>query len=146
MTISTKRQLLIGLAAVLVVSIVIGITLQWSDTGSVKNRNHLYQELLERSGQLNRDLPKLLDRQTRFERAEVSNYGMRFVYSLVGVDRYQHDVESVREQLEPAMRSAFCSSDSLRYYRENADFLEIRYLDRNEAKLFELRFIADDCK
>jgi hypothetical protein len=146
MTISTKRQLLIGFSAVIVVSIAIIIAVQWGAVGSTKNRNHLYQELLERSGQLNRDLPKLLDRQTRFEQAEVSNYGMRFVYSLVGVDRYQHDVESVREQLEPAMRSAFCSSDSLRYYRENADFLEIRYLDRNEAKLFELRFTADDCK
>lgn len=145
MTNSFKRQLLIGLCVLIVGLMGIAIYAQWSGADSTKNRNQLYQALLEQSGKLNRDLPKLLDTQTRFERAEVSQYGMRFIYSLVGVDRYQHDIDNVRGQIEPAMLRAFCTHDSLRFYRERADFLEIRYLDRNEAKLFEIRFAATDC-
>lgn len=145
MTSAFKRQLLLGLSV-----LVLGIFSIWLfnsghlGTGA-KNRNQLYQELLERSGKLNRDLPKLLDRQTRFERAEVLDYGMRFIYTLVGVDKYQHDESSIRAQLEPAMRQAFCQADSLAFYRTEAEFLVIRYLDQNEATLFELRFTANDC-
>lgn len=146
MTNRFKRQLLIGFSVLF--TGVAGIVLfsQIAQTNTTKNRNDLYQELLERSGKLNRDLPKLLDRQTRFERAEVINYGMRFVYSLVGVDKYQHNVEDIRQQLQPAMLQQFCQSETLKYYREQAEFLIIRYLDRSEALLFELRFTTDQCR
>lgn len=146
MTNRFKRQLLIGFSVLF--TGVAGIVLfsQIAQTNTTKNRNDLYQELLERSGKLNRDLPKLLDRQTRFERAEVINYGMRFVYSLVGVDKYQHNVEDIRQQLQPAMLQQFCQSEALKYYREQAEFLLIRYLDRSEALLFELRFTTDQCR
>ena len=146
MTNTFKRQLTVAIGV-----LVTGLLIIWaygslglqSDT---KNRNQLYQQLLERSGKLNRDLPKLLDSQTRFERAEVLNYGMRFIYTLVGVDKYQHDENAIKAQLQPAMRDAFCSADSLAFYREEADFLVIRYLDQNEATLFELRFESADCQ
>lgn len=140
-----KSQLFIALTVLVMGTIGIVAYTHNNDNDSSKNRNRLYQDLLERSGILNRDLPKLLDNQTRFERAEVINYGMRFVYTLVAVDRYQHNSEQLREQLQPAMLRAYCSADSLRFYRERAEFLTIRYLDQNDALLFELRFEAEDC-
>lgn len=145
MTSSFKRQLAIGFITALLGTLIIGYWFDWGSSGSVKNRNHLYQQLLERSGQLNRDLPKLLDTQTRFERAEVIDYGMRFIYRLVGANRYQHDVSSIQEQIEPEMLRQFCQHEALKFYREQADFLVIRYLDQNEAQLFELRFTRQDC-
>lgn len=145
MTNRLKRHLLVGFSVLFTGVVGIVLFTQFGQTNVTKNRNDLYQELLERSGKLNRDLPKLLDRQTRFERAEVMNYGMRFIYSLVGVDKYQHDVDDIRQQLEPAMLQEFCESEVLKYYREQAEFLIIRYLDRSEALLFELRFTADQC-
>lgn len=145
MTNAFKRQLTVAVAV-----LVTGLLLIWAYSSlglqsDAKNRNQLYQQLLERSGKLNRDLPKLLDSQTRFERAEVLNYGMRFIYTLVGVDKYQHDEDKIRAQLQPAMLEAFCNIDSLAFDREEADFLVIRYLDQNEATLFELRFELADC-
>ena len=145
MTNRFKRQLLVGFSVLFTGVVGIVLFAQFGQTNVTKNRNDLYQELLERSGKLNRDLPKLLDRQTRFERAEVMNYGMRFIYSLVGVDKYQHNIEDIRQQLESAMLRQFCESEALNYYREEAEFLIIRYLDRSEALLFELRFTADQC-
>lgn len=145
MTKGFKRQLIAAFSVLVVgLLIIIGYRNIGLDS-STKNRNELYQQLLERSGQLNRDLPKLLDTQTRFERAEVVDYGMRFIYTLVGVDKYRHDEDAIKAQLQGAMQHAFCSADSLAFYRERADFLVIRYLDQNEATLFELRFVAADC-
>ena len=59
---SFKRQLLLGLLVLAIALIGMIVQRQWQATDSTKNRNYLYQQLLERSGQLNRDLPKLLDR------------------------------------------------------------------------------------
>lgn len=145
MTKGFKRQLIAAFCVLLVGLLIIALYRNFGLEGSTKNRNQLYQQLLERSGQLNRDLPKLLDTQTRFERAEVVDYGMRFIYTLVGVDKYRHDEDAIKAQLQGAMQQAFCSADSLAFYREHADFLVIRYLDQNEATLFELRFVAADC-
>lgn len=130
--------------------LVLGITLMlgwnyWQTSQPGRDRNQLYVELLERSGQFNRDLPKLLDQQTRFERAEVVNYGMRFVYALIAVDRFQHDINSVQQQVEPFMLNSFCTAKSMQFYRQQAEFVEYLYQDRNNMNLFTLRFTRADC-
>lgn len=71
---------------VAILVLIIGILASWlwhstTQQDSSRQRNKLYQELLELSGKLNRDLPRLLDQQTRFDRAEVAGYGMRFYYA-----------------------------------------------------------------
>lgn len=141
-----KYQIKVGL---IVLAVGVAIIVGWQylgKTSQVKERNQLYQELIQFSGQLNRDLPKLLDRQTRFERAEVVNYGMRFIYTMVQVDRFQQDVENLQAQIEPQMLQQYCQGESLAFYREYADFIEFRYLDKNELVLFSLRFKPNDCK
>lgn len=115
------------------------------DPYSSKNRNDLYQALIERSGILNRDLPKLLDMNTRFERAEVVDYGMRYVYSLVNVDRYQHDIAQIQAQVEPALSDYYCRLDAMKFYRKQADHFTVRYLDRHGSTLFELRLTPTHC-
>lgn len=121
----------------------------WQSTAGVKGsreRNAQYTELLELSAQLNRDLPRLLDEQTRFERAEVVNYGMRFYYTLVKVDRFNHDEDEIAKQIEPQMRNAYCQNENLAFYRDRADFIEFQYLDQNELKLFKFRFSPEICQ
>ncbi len=145
MTNSFKRQLLLAFIVLTSGVLLVWAYSQWDQSQSTKNRNNLYVELLERSGQLNRDLPKLLDEGTRFERAEVVNYGMRFIYKLVRVNRHRHHVEDIQSQLEASMLRHYCQHDSLAYYRNQADFVEFQYLDMNEAKLFVLRFEPADC-
>ena len=142
---SFSQQLMVALL-VLVVSVAAMLMWNyWQGSQGSRDRNQLYVDLLERSGQLNRDLPKLLDQQTRFERAEVVNYGMRFVYALIAVDRFQHDIATVREQVEPFLRNSFCSAKSMQFYRHQADFVEYLYQDRNNMNLFTLRFTSADC-
>lgn len=146
MSFDFRKSLLAGVGV-----LVLGCSVIWwwqSDTGTLssRERNAQYTELLELSGQLNRDLPRLLDRQTRFERAEVVNYGMRFYYSLVGVDRFVHDEEDLAQQIEPQLRGAYCNDENLAFYRERADFIEFQYLDQNELKLFHFRFSPADCR
>lgn len=140
-----KRQLL---WAMMVLALGIAVMVLWnywhSSQGS-RDRNQLYVDLLERSGQLNRDLPKLLDQQTRFERAEVVNYGMRFVYALIAVDRFVHDSEQLRQQVEPFLLNSFCTAKSMIFYRQQAEFVEYLYQDRNNINLFTLRFTSADC-
>jgi hypothetical protein len=142
---SFTQQLLWG---VLVISLSVAAVSLWNywHAGQAKrDRNELYIDLLERSGQLNRDLPKLLDQQTRFERAEVVNYGMRFVYALVAVERFVHDIDAVRTQVEPFLRNSYCTSKSMRFYRQQAEFVEYLHQDRNNMNLFTLRFTSADC-
>ncbi|WP_258806804.1 hypothetical protein [Pseudidiomarina sp. CB1] len=144
---STFRKSLIAGIAVFCLGLLAIWWWQGSSTekGS-RERNAQYTELLELSGQLNRDLPRLLDRQTRFERAEVVNYGMRFYYSLVSVDRFNHDEAEIAQQVEPQLRNAYCNDENLAFYRERADFIEFQYLDQNELKIFHFRFSPDDCR
>ncbi|MDX1705480.1 hypothetical protein [Pseudidiomarina sp.] len=145
MRISAKKRLITAVTALVIGLLLIWLFQLWQQGSAVKNRNQLYQELLERSGVLNRDLPKLLDEHTRFERAEVANYGMRFVYSLIGIDKYRNDVAGIQAQVEGPMQHHFCNSESLAFYRNHADFVEFRYLDMNDASLFTLRFTPADC-
>lgn len=145
MTKSGRKRLTTAVSALVIGLLLIWLFQQWQQGSAVKNRNQLYQELLERSGKLNRDLPKLLDKQTRFERAEVANYGMRFIYSLIAVDKYGNDIDSIRDQLEGPMQRHYCTSDALAFYRKHADFAEFRYLDQSDNFLFNLRFTPADC-
>ena len=115
------------------------------DKNSSSARNQLYTDLLERSGIMNRDLPRLLDEQTRFERAEVANYGMRFIYTLISIDRFVHDEAAIEAEIYPHMLREYCQGEALAFYRQRADFVEFRYLDRNELGLFTLRFEPTDC-
>lgn len=143
----TFRKSLIAAAVVLVVG---SIASWWwhsaANPNGSRERNAQYTELLELSGQLNRDLPRLLDNQTRFERAEVVNYGMRFYYSLVGVDRFTHDEKDIERQVRPQLLQAYCNDENLAFYRERADFIEFQYLDQNQLKIFHFRFSSDDCQ
>jgi len=145
-TISFTRQLIWGVVVIIVSLVAVELWNLWQQGKQVRDRNQLYVELLERSGQLNRDLPKLLDGQTRFERAEVVNYGMRFVYALIAVDRFQHDIDGLRSQVEPFLRTSFCSAKSMTFYRDQAEFVEYLYQDRNNIHLFTLRFSYTDCE
>lgn len=139
------KPMLISVFTILMVGI---LAFQWNrddDPYSVKNRNDLYQALIERSGILNRDLPKLIDMNTRFERAEVVDYGMRYIYSLVKVDRYLHDIPSIQAQVEPVLTDYYCTLESMAFYRTRADHFTVRYLDRQGAILFELRLTPSQC-
>lgn len=140
-----KDQLRWGVVILLIGSFAIAAFFQWQHNQPSRNSNALYIALLERSGQLNRDLPKLLDRQTKFERAEVVDYGMRFVYTLINVDKYQQDIDDLEQQVQPQLLRQFCTSDTMELYREQADFFEIRYLDRGGENLFTLRFQRHQC-
>ncbi|HET8816156.1 MAG TPA: hypothetical protein VFM61_01780 [Pseudidiomarina sp.] len=125
--------------------ILIAVVTQVTNQKSSLNRNQLYQNLVERSGQLNRGLPKLLDRQTRFERTEVDNYGMRFIYSLINVDKFQYDESILKDQVEPQLAQLYCTDAGLDYFRTHADFVEFRYQDRKERHLFTLRYEPSVC-
>ncbi|KFZ29794.1 hypothetical protein IDAT_01480 [Pseudidiomarina atlantica] len=139
------RLSLILAAVVVLLAVLVFNLLQQSDRTSSSARNQLYTDLLERSGIMNRDLPRLLDEQTRFERAEVVNYGMRFIYTLVRVDRFVHDEDAIEAEIYPQMLREYCQGEALAFYRERADFVEFRYLDQNELGLFTLRFEPNDC-
>lgn len=143
---SKSFRLSLIFAAVVALLAVLGVSLlQEPDRTSSSARNQLYTDLLERSGIMNRDLPRLLDEQTRFERAEVVNYGMRFIYTLVRVDRFVHDEDAIEAEIYPQMLREYCQGEALAFYRERADFVEFRYLDQNELGLFTLRFEPNDC-
>ncbi|RUO41018.1 hypothetical protein CWE22_02145 [Pseudidiomarina aestuarii] len=142
-----SKKLIITIVSVIVCGVFLALLVdEWLAESSARNRNELYQNLLERSGQLNRDLPKLLDRQTRFERAEVVNYGMRFVYSLINIDKFQYEEDELKEQIEPQMLRFYCSDPGLEYFRQYADHVEIRYQDRKERHLFTLRYEPQQCQ
>ncbi|WP_417656608.1 hypothetical protein [Pseudidiomarina aestuarii] len=142
-----SKKLIISIVSVIVCSALLALLIaDWFGESSSRNRNDLYQNLLERSGQLNRDLPKLLDRQTRFERAEVNNYGMRFVYSLINIDKFQYEESQLKEQIEPQMLRFYCSDPGLEYFRMHADHVEVRYQDRKERHLFTLRYEPQQCQ
>ncbi|RUO60239.1 hypothetical protein [Pseudidiomarina insulisalsae] len=145
MSVSFRKSLMVGAVVLLAGVILIFVWRTFSDDDSSRARNELYTELLSMSGQLNRDLPRLLDRQTRFDRAEVANYGMRFYYTLVRVDRFVHDEAELATQIEPQMRREYCHGEALAFYREEADFVEFQYLDQNGLKLFNFRFTPGDC-
>lgn len=140
-----KLSFIVGLVVLGLGIIAIQVWHNSTDKLSSSARNALYTELLEMSGQLNRDLPRLLDRNTRFERAEAANYGMRFYYSLIKIDRYSHDIEDIQAQIEPQMLAAYCQGDALAFYREQADFVEFQYLDQSGQKLFRLRYTPEAC-
>lgn len=139
-----RSQLLLAL-----IVLVCGYLLAWYGLDDARSdsrqRQQLYLELLQRSAIFNRDLPKLIDRHTRFERAEVVNNGMRFVYALVEVDRFVHDADALRQQIEPVLRQRYCEGESLRFYREQAQFVEYLYQDRQNLSLFQLRFTPEQC-
>lgn len=140
-----KLSFLVGLIVLAIGLVAIQFWHSSHDKLSSSARNALYTELLEMSGQLNRDLPRLLDRQTRFERAEAANYGMRFYYSLIKIDRYTHDIDDIEAQVTPQMLREYCTGEALAYYREQADFVEFQYLDQSGQKLFRLRFTPAVC-
>ena len=139
------RLSLILAASVVLLAILVFMLLQEPNRNNSSARNQLYTDLLERSGIMNRDLPRLLDEQTRFERAEVVNYGMRFIYTLVRVDRFVHDEDAIEAEIYPQMLREYCQGEALAFYRERADFVEFRYLDQNELGLFTLRYEPNDC-
>lgn len=139
------RLSLILAASVVLLAILVFMLLQEPNRNNSSARNQLFTDLLERSGIMNRDLPRLLDEQTRFERAEVVNYGMRFIYTLVRVDRFVHDEDAIEAEIYPQMLREYCQGEALAFYRERADFVEFRYLDQNELGLFTLRFEPNDC-
>ncbi|MGQ4275832.1 hypothetical protein ACQ5ES_02070 [Pseudidiomarina sp. E22-M8] len=146
MSVTFKKSLVAAFVVLIIGSLASWLWHSAAQKNSSKQRNALYQELLELSGKLNRDLPRLLDKQTRFDRAEVVNYGMRFYYTLIRVDRFVHDENDFEQQVKPAMLHEYCTGEALKFYREEADFVEFRYLDQNELNLFTLRFTPEDCE
>lgn len=66
--------------------------------------------------------------------------------TLIRVDRFVHDENDFEQQVRPTMLREYCTGEALEFYREEADFVEFRYLDQNELNLFTLRFTPEDCE
>lgn len=119
--------------------------LESTETSTRLPEHKVRLELTERAGEFNRTLPRLLDEHTKFQYAEADHLGMRFVYSLIQVERLSHDIDALREQIEPQIKQQYCQSEAFEFYRKHARFFEIVYRDQNDQFLFTLRFDGTNC-
>lgn len=109
-----------------------------------KNRNEIQQELTERSGKLNRKMETMLDQTTRFERTEVDENAMLFIYKLIKQHRRQIDIDKLRADVEPQLREQVCNDDSMAFYREHNIRTKFRYLDSNNEHIMTVAFVAGE--
>lgn len=119
--------------------------LESTETSTRLPEHKVRLELTERAGEFNRTLPRLLDEHTKFQYAEADHLGMRFVYSLIQVDRLSHDSDDLKRQIRPQIEQQYCQNDAFEFYRRHAQFFEIVYRDQNDQFLFTLRFDPSSC-
>ncbi|RUO65457.1 hypothetical protein SAMN06297229_1134 [Pseudidiomarina planktonica] len=141
-----QRPVLIGISiSILIVVVILGFF--GADIQSALNRNKVQQELVERSGIYNRNTPRLLNEQVKFERTSVDDNSLRFHYTLLQPKRRQSDLIELSEDLQQQMLKNLCNSPDMVFFRQQDVEIQYDFRDTNNERLSYIKALPSrDCR
>ena len=95
--------------------------------------------LLENSLKANKDLPKMLDSETRLDSTSVENSTLKYHHTLINTikDSSAMDFEVIKMQMSKKAQDNFDTNPVMKDYRENNVTLQYIFNDKNNNEVLE---------
>ncbi len=95
--------------------------------------------LVEASKEMNQDMPKMLDVETRLDSTSVENTTLNYHYTLVNFpkDSSEVDFENVKSKMMKKAQTNLDTNPVMKEYRENDISLHYIFLDKNKNEVFD---------
>jgi hypothetical protein len=100
---------------------------------------HLDKALFNMANELNKNLPMMVDRDTRWDSsgAEPGNKFI-YIYTVVNHTKEEADVPALEKALRPQLIANYKTNDQMKYFREHNVELHYQYKDKNGEFVFEI--------
>ena len=104
------------------------------------------QGLAKVAAQANKDLPKMVDNETRLVRIDSTGLTLVYHYEMPNVSASGLDLPVFHETLLPQVRSKTCAQQEVRsMFLDNGDTLRYEYVDRDGVRLTSFDLTQEDC-
>jgi len=140
--IDMKRLVLIVLAAV--IGSIIG---KYIIDGISGKQNIFDKNLVQTANQLNKNLPVMLDSETRLD-STMALPGKKFsyYYTLVNYSVDELDIENFENIMKPTILNGLKTNSDLKGFRDNKVTMIYFYKDKNGNEIVKFEFTHDDYK
>ena len=145
---NTKNKIDMKKLVLIVVAAVVGSMLgKYLIDGINGQRNIFDKKLIETANQLNRNLPLLLDSETRLDSTmALPDKKFTYFYTLINYSTEEIDIEILKENLEPNILNNIKTSTDLKKFRENKVTMVYLYRDKNGNEILKLEYSYNDYK
>ena len=100
--------------------------------------------LVETADEVNKDLPIMIDSETRLDGTVASYKTFIFLYTIINVSEAEIDVYKLYNNLYPEILNNIKTNSDLKIFRDNKVTMVYLYRDKNGNKIVEFRFGYED--
>lgn len=101
--------------------------------------------LKQAESEVNTSAPFMVDEATRLERASVDGNRISYHYTLIQYSADEIDFNATQGTLKSRVRSAVCTSDEMKAFREHRVDMEYIYSDKNGVRISSFVINAGEC-
>lgn len=111
------------------------------------NRDPVIEKMLEASSMVNRDLPRMLDRDTRMD-TTIIGPGRKFTYMMTLVNYSSSDIDHVqlKQMLGTSIRNGVCTAEFMRVFIRNNVTIVYRYRANDGGMIGDIVVSPTDCQ
>lgn len=102
--------------------------------------------LMRTADKLNKNLPIMVDSETRLDSTVGINRQFRYNYTLVNYAAEELDPAAIKNGMQPKLINNFCSNDDMKFFVENKVPLTYAYFGKNGKQITIITISADQCK
>lgn len=100
----------------------------------VNNKDEFTQEVLQSVAiDANKELPKMLDSETRLDSVSAINKGLNYNYTLVNFNKTDLADGAINDTLKADMIKSMCASPDMKFYTDNKAIMKYSYYDKNNV-------------
>jgi hypothetical protein len=131
-----------------VVAAVIGYILgKYLIDGINGQRNIFDKQLVEAANQINKNLPIMVDSETRLDSTmALPNKKFTYIYTLINYTQEEIDSDELKELLEPNILNNIKTNSDLEEFRENKVTMVYLYKDKTGNEILKLEYSYNDYK
>lgn len=101
--------------------------------------------LMELSSRINRNLPIMVDSETRFDSAIGFGGMMQYDYTLVNEQANGIDFDFFKSYATPILKNKFCTGVEMKVFIENNISLKYVYFGKNGVQIASITISPNDC-
>lgn len=110
------------------------------------NENPIEGQLLKASGEINKNLPMMVDSETRLDSTMGMNNTLRYNYTLVNRTADSISGQVLKAALETKLTNNVCSSDDMRIFVSNGVTVQYAYFGKEGTQIGVITIPPSKCQ
>jgi ribosomal protein L37AE/L43A len=117
---------------IVIIGIVIISLSYWSQSEDIKNTKLTYSDMQEIVSDMNKDLPEMMDSDTRLDNVIAGEDSLTYNYTLINYLKGDFEFNEIKNSLKEGIVKGICTSSDMEIYVNNNTTFYYQYFDKDD--------------